>query len=103
MERKHPVMGASAPAILALLSVFLVVSESQIFADSVMGVVDFLASTAGLQVDFYADFINGLALQLQADNLSIARICLIKVSKKLDLKFSFRRCRAEFVQNLIFD
>ena len=42
-------MGASAPAILALLSVFLVVAESQIFADSVMGVVDFLAATARLQ------------------------------------------------------
>ena len=68
-----------------------------------MRIVDLLATTAGLQVDFYADFINGLALQLQADNLSIARICLIEVSQKLDLQFSFRRCRAEFVQDLIFD
>lgn len=56
-------MGASAPAILALLSVFLVVAEPKIFADSVMGVVDFLAATARFQVDFDADVINGHSLQ----------------------------------------
>ena len=56
-------MGASAPAILALLSVFLVVAEPKIFADSVMGVVDFLAATGRFQVDFDADVINGHSLQ----------------------------------------
>ena len=94
-------MGASAPAILALLSVFLVVSESQIFADSVMGVVDFLASTARLQVDLHANLINGFAQQLQADYLSVAGVLFVKVGKKLNLQFFFRRCRAELVQNQI--
>ena len=51
-------MGASAPAILALLPVFLMVAESQIFADSVMGIVDLLAATAGLQVDLHTNLIN---------------------------------------------
>lgn len=60
-------MGASAPAILALLPVFLMVAESQIFADSVMGIVDLLAATAGLQIDFNADIVNGYSLQAQTN------------------------------------
>lgn len=53
----------SAPAILALLPVFLMVTESQIFADSVMGIVDLLAATAGFPIDFNADIVNGYSLQ----------------------------------------
>lgn len=55
----------SAPGILALLPVFFMVAESQIFADSVMGIVDLLAATAGLQIDFNADIVNGYSLQAQ--------------------------------------
>lgn len=94
-------MGASAPAILALLSVFLVVAESQIFADSVMGVVDLLATPAGLQVDFDANVINGHSLQAQTNDLGIAGVLPIEVSQKLDLQFFFSWWRAELVQNLI--
>lgn len=101
MERKHPAMGVSAPAILELLSVFLVVAESQVFADSVMGIVDFLTATAGLQTDFDADIISGQPLQAQTNDPSIAGVLPIEVCQKLDLQFFFCRCRAELVQNLI--
>ena len=72
-------MGASAPAILALLPVFLMVAESQIFADSVMGIVDLLAATAGLQIDFNADIVNGYSLQAQTNDLRIAGILLVQI------------------------
>ena len=65
------------------------------------GGVDFLASTAGLQVDLHANLINGFAQQLQADYLSVAGVLFVKVGKKLNLQFFFRRCRAELVQNQI--
>lgn len=72
-------VGASAPAILALLPVFLMVAESQIFADSVMGIVDLLAATAGLQIDFNADIVNGYSLQAQTNDLRIAGILLVQI------------------------
>ena len=96
-------VGASAPAILALLPVFLMVAESQIFADSVMGIVDLLAATAGLQIDFNADIVNGYSLKLEADDLSISGIHFIKVSQEPDLQFLFSRFWAEFVQYLILN
>ena len=71
--------GASAPAILALLPVFFMVAESQIFADSVMGIVDLLAATAGLQIDFNADIVNGYSLQAQTNDLRIAGILLVQI------------------------
>ena len=72
-------VGASAPAILALLPVFLMVAESQIFADSVMGIVDLLVATAGLQIDFNADIVNGYSLQAQTNDLRIAGILLVQI------------------------
>ena len=66
-----------------------------------MGVVDLLTATAGLQIDLYADFINGLTLQLQTDNPIVTGVLLIEVSQKLDLQFLFGRFRAKLVQNLI--
>ena len=72
-------MGASAPAILALLPVFLMVAESQIFADSVMGIVDLLAATAGLQIDFNADIVNGYSQKAQANDLRIEGILLVEI------------------------
>lgn len=69
----------SAPAILALLPVFFMVAESQIFADSVMGIVDLLAATAGLQIDFNADIVNGYSLQAQTNDLRIAGILLVEI------------------------
>ena len=72
-------VGASAPAILALLPVFLMVAESQIFADSVMGIVDLLAATAGLQIDFNADIVNGYSQKAQANDLRIEGILLVEI------------------------
>ena len=69
----------SAPAILALLPVFLMVAESQIFADSVMGIVDLLAATAGLQIDFNADIVNGYSQKAQANDLRIEGILLVEI------------------------
>ena len=71
--------GASAPAILALLPVFFMVAESQIFADSVMGIVDLLAATAGLQIDFNADIVNGYSQKAQANDLRIEGILLVEI------------------------
>ena len=55
------------------------VAESQIFADSVMGIVDLLAATAGLQIDFNADIVNGYSLQAQTNDLRIAGILLVQI------------------------
>ena len=93
--------GASAPVGLVLFSVFLMMAESQIFADSVMGVVDFLTATAGLQTDFDADIISGQPLQAQTNGPGIAGVLPIEVCQKLDLQFFFCGFRAELVQNLI--
>lgn len=68
-----------------------------------MGVVDLLTATAGLQIDFDADFINGLALKFQTDNLSIARVLFVEVGEKLDLQLFLCRLRAKLVQHLIFN
>lgn len=68
-----------------------------------MGVVDLLTSTAGLQIDLNADFINGLALQFQTDNLSITKVLFVEVGEKFDLQLFFCRLRTKFVQYLIFD
>lgn len=68
-----------------------------------MRVIDLPVATAGLQIDLNADFINGLALQFQTDNLSIARVFLVEVSEKLNLQFFLWRFRTELVQYLIFD
>ena len=95
--------GASAPVGLVLFSVFLMMAESQIFADSVMGVVDFLTATAGFQVDLNADVVNRHSLKLEEDNLSISGIHFVKVSQESELQFLFSRFRAEFVQHLIFN
>lgn len=68
-----------------------------------MGVVDLLTSTAGLQIDLNADFINGLALRFQTDNLSITKVLFVEVGEKFDLQLFFCRLRTKFVQYLIFD
>ena len=88
---------------IVLLAVLFAVTESQVFADRIVGAVDFLAATAGLQIDFYADFINGLTLQLQTDNLSETRVLLIKVRQKLDLQFFFGGFRAKLIDDLILN
>lgn len=68
-----------------------------------MGVVNLLAATTGLQIDFDADFINGLTLQFQTDNLSIAGVLLIEVSQKFDLQFFFGGFRTKLIDDLIFN
>ena len=88
---------------VVLLTVLLIVAKSQVFADRIMGVVDFLTSTAGLQIDLNADFINGLALQFQTDNLSITKVLFVEVGEKFDLQLFLCRLRTKFVQYLIFD
>lgn len=55
------------------------VAESQIFADSVMGIVDLLAATAGLQIDFNADIVNGYSQKAQANDLRIEGILLVEI------------------------
>jgi len=84
-----------------LFAIFLTVAKSQVFADGIMGIVDFLASTAGFQIDLDADVINGHSLQAQTDDYGVAGILLVEVSQKLDLQFLFGRFRAKLVQNLI--
>ena len=66
-----------------------------------MGIVDLLAATAGLQIDFDADVINRHSLHAKTNDLGIAGVLPIEVSQKLDLQFFFRWWRAELVQNLI--
>ena len=83
--------------------VLLIVAKSQVFADRIMGVVDLLTSTAGLQIDLNTDFINRLALQFQTDNLSITRVLFVEVGEKFDLQLFLCRLRTKFVQYLIFD
>ena len=78
-------------------------AESKIFADGIMGIVDLLTATAGFQIDFDADVINGYSLKLEADDLSISGIHFIKVSQEPDLQFLFSRFWAEFVQYLILN
>lgn len=84
-----------------LFAILLTVAKSQVFADGIMGIVDFLVSTAGLQIDLDADVINGHSLQAQTDDFGVAGILLVEVSQKLDLQFLFGRFRAKLVQNLI--
>ncbi len=85
-----------------LFTILLAVAKSQIFADGIMGIVDLLAATAGLQIDLNADVVNGHSLQAQTDNLDITGGLLIEVGQKFDLQFLFSRFRAKLVQNLIF-
>ena len=68
-----------------------------------MCVVDFLATTAGLQTDFDADVISGQSLQAQTNDLGVAGVLLAEVSQKLNLQFFFCGWRAELVQNLILN
>ena len=89
------------PLLLGLFPVFLMMAKSQIFTDSIMGIVDLLAATAGFQVDLDADVVNGHSLQTQTYDLGVAGVLPIEVSQKLDLQFFFCRWRAELVQNLI--
>ena len=56
-----------------------------------MRIVDFLAATAGLEVDLNTDIINRYSLQAETDNLGIAGIFLIEVSKKLHLQDVYKR------------
>lgn len=60
----------------ALSSVFLVVAEPKIFVDNTVGVIDFLAATAELQVDFNADIVNGHSLQAQTKDLGVTGFSL---------------------------
>lgn len=77
------------------------VMKSQVLTNCVVSIVDLLAATAGLQVDFDADVINRHSMLAKTNDLGIAGVLLIEVSQKLDLQFFFRWWRAEFVQNLI--
>ena len=76
-------------------------AKSKIFADGIMGIVDLLTATAGLQVDFDADVINRHSLHAKTNDRGIAGVLPIEVSQKLDLQFFFSWWRAELVQNLI--
>lgn len=88
---------------VVLFAILLTVTESKVFADGIVGIVDLLAATAGLQIDLDADVIDRHSLQAQTDNFRIAGILLVKVSQKFNLQFLFSWFRAELVQNLIFD
>ena len=48
-------MDVTALSLFFLFAIFLTVAKSQVFADGIMGIVDFLASTAGLQIDLDHD------------------------------------------------
>ena len=89
-------------ALSTLLTVLLVVTEPQILTDRIMRVIDLLAATAGLEVDLDADIVDRYSLQAKTDNLGIAGIFLVKVSKKLNLQFFHGRTGAKLIQNLIF-
>ena len=90
-------------ALSSLLTVLLVVTEPQILTDRIMRVIDLLAATAGLEVDLDADIVDRYSLQAKTDNLGIAGIFLVKVSKKLYLQFFHGRTGAKLIQNLIFE
>lgn len=89
-------------ALSSLLTVLLGVTELQILTNGIMCVVDLLAATAGLKVDLDADVVNRYSLQAKTDNLGVAGILLVKVSKKLYLQLFHRGFRTKPVQHLIF-
>ena len=65
---------------LILFSVFLVVTKFQILANGIVRIVDLLTATAGFQVDFDADVINGHSLQAQTNDLGVAGVLPIEMS-----------------------
>lgn len=88
---------------MILLAVLLVVTESQIFTDGIMRVIDLLATTAGLKVDLDANIVNRYSLQAETDDLGIAGIFFVEVSEKLYLQLFNGRTGAKLIQNLIFE
>ena len=47
-------MDVTALSLFCLIAILLTVATSQVFADGIMGIVDLLAATAGLQIDLDA-------------------------------------------------
>lgn len=78
-------------------------TESKVFSDGIVDIVNLPAATAGLQIDLNVDVIDRHYLQAQTDNFRIAGILLVKVSQKFNVQFLFNWFWVELVQNLILD